>query len=78
MNNYIFFIFIFLFVVVVFPTQHPSEFKQFCLIYMKWVNQYPNGLSAGCCDINHSSNNILKEEYLGEPLLFCDGQYIYE
>jgi len=45
---------------------------------MKWVNQYPGSLSAGCCNTNHPSNDILKEVYLGEPLLFCGGQYIYE
>jgi len=55
-----------------------GEWEKFCLIYMQWVNQYPENLGAGCCEINHPSNDILKEEYLGEPLLFCGGQYIYE
>ena len=79
MPNFIFFIFLFIFLIaVVPPIHHPTEFKQFCLIYMRYVNQYPGSLSAGCCDINHPSNDVLKEEYLGEPMLYCDGQYIYE
>ena len=55
-----------------------TEFEEFCLIYMQWVHQYPGSFSAGCCEINHPSNDILKEEYLGESMLFCNGQYIYE
>jgi len=76
--NFLFFIYLFLFVIAVVPTHHLTEFEKFCLIYMKWVNQYPGSLSAGCCNTNHPSNDILKEVYLGEPLLFCGGQYIYE
>tara|TARA_R100001594_G_scaffold93434_1_gene127724 strand:+ start:262 stop:492 length:231 start_codon:yes stop_codon:yes gene_type:complete len=49
------------------------EFKEFCKTYMKWVNKYPKALSAGCCDIDHPSNDILKEEYLGDPMLICYG-----
>ena len=45
---------------------------------MQWVHQYPGSFSAGCCEINHPSNDILKKEYLGESMLFCNGQYIYE
>jgi hypothetical protein len=40
---------------------------------MKWVNKYPNSLSAGCCDIDHPSNDILKEGWEGESLLNCYG-----
>jgi len=42
------------------------EFKEFCKTYMKWVNKYPNAMSAGCCDFNHPSNNRHKIEYLGD------------
>ena len=51
------------------------EFKEFCAAYMPYVNKY-EGISAGCCEINHPSNDILKQGYKGESLLFCDGQEI--
>ena len=52
------------------------EFKEFCKAYMPYVNQYPDSMSAGCCDINHHSNDLLKEGYKGESLLICDGKII--
>jgi len=52
------------------------EFKEFCEKYMPYVNKYPASLSAGCCDIDHKSNDILKEGCKGESLLFCDGKEI--
>ena len=80
--NYFILFFLVLFLIITKPraaNKEPiSEFEKFCLIYMRYVNQYPNGLSAGCCEIDHPSNNKLKEEYLGEPMLYCNGQYIYE
>tara|TARA_S200000501_G_C20402731_1_gene559955 strand:- start:153 stop:410 length:258 start_codon:yes stop_codon:yes gene_type:complete len=51
------------------------EFKEFCAAYMPYVNKY-EGLNAGCCDINHPSNDLLKEGWKGETLLFCDGKEI--
>jgi len=54
------------------------EWERFCKVWMSYVNKYPKAMSAGCCEIDHPSNNKLKEEYLGEPMLFCNGQYIYE
>ena len=51
------------------------EFKEFCEKYMPYVNKY-EGINAGCCDTNHSSNDILKQGYKGETLLFCDGKEI--
>ena len=51
------------------------EFKEFCAAYMPYVNKY-EGLNAGCCEINHPSNDILKQGYKGETLLFCDGKEI--
>ena len=51
------------------------EFKEFCERYMPYVNKY-KGINAGCCDIDHPSNNILKEGWKGETLLFCDGKEI--
>ena len=50
-----------------------SEHATFCKSYMVWVNKYPTALSAGCCDYNHKSNDNLKEEYLGDPMLICYG-----
>ena len=52
------------------------EFKEFCNKYMPYVNKYPTSLSAGCCDINHPSNDFLKKGWEGESLLFCDGKEI--
>ena len=52
------------------------EFKEFCEKYMPYVNQYPASLNAGCCDIDHPSNDLLKEGWKGESLLFCDGKEI--
>ena len=42
---------------------------------MKYVNKY-KGINAGCCDINHPSNDIAKAGWKGETLLFCDGKEI--
>ena len=52
------------------------EFKEFCAAYMPYVDQYPGYLHAGCCDIDHPSNDILKEGWKGETLLFCNGKEI--
>lgn len=52
------------------------EFKEFCEKYMPYVNKHPASLSAGCCDINHPSNDIMKEGWKGETLLICDGKEI--
>ncbi len=52
------------------------EFKEFCEKYMPYVNKYPTSLSAGCCDINHPSNDVMKEGWKGETLLICDGKEI--
>ena len=52
------------------------EFKEFCAAYMPYVEQLPGKLHAGCCDIDHKSNDILKEGWKGESLLFCDGKEI--
>ena len=49
------------------------EWDKFCKTYIKWVNKYPKALSAGCCDIDHPSNDILKEGWEGESLLNCYG-----
>ena len=76
--------YLFLFVVaalILFPkeTQNQTidiykvEWDKFCKTYMKWVNKYPKALSAGCCDIDHPSNDILKEGWEGESLLNCYG-----
>ena len=76
--------YLFLFIVaalILFPkaTQNQTidivkyEWDKFCKSYMVYVNKYPNSLSAGCCDYNHKSNNNLKKEYLGDPLLICYG-----
>lgn len=76
--------YLFLFIVaalILFPkeTQNQTidiykvEWERFCKTYMKWVNKYPKALSAGCCDYNHKSNDNLKEEYLGDPMLICYG-----
>ena len=51
------------------------EFKEFCEKYMPYVNKY-EGLNAGCCDINHPSNDLLKAGWKGESLLFCNGKEI--
>ena len=76
--------YLFLFIVaalILFPkeTQNQTidiykvEWDRFCKTYMKWVNKYPKALRAGCCDYNHKSNDNLKEEYLGDPMLICYG-----
>ena len=51
------------------------EFREFCEKYMPYVNKY-KGINAGCCDIDHPSNDILKEGWKGESLLFCDDKQI--
>tara|TARA_B100000513_G_scaffold36391_1_gene13974 strand:- start:566 stop:811 length:246 start_codon:yes stop_codon:yes gene_type:complete len=51
------------------------EFKKFCAAYMPYVNKY-KGINAGCCDIDHPSNDLLKEGWKGETLLICDGKEI--
>jgi len=43
-----------------------NEWDEFCKVWMKYVNKYPNALSAGCCDFNHPSNDRQKIEYLGD------------
>jgi len=76
--------YLFLFIiaaVILFPKQtqnqtidiYKVEWDRFCKTYMKWVNKYPKALSAGCCDIDHPSNDILKEGWEGESLLNCYG-----
>ena len=42
------------------------KWERFCKVWMKYVNKYPNAISAGCCDFNHPSNDRLKIEYLGD------------
>tara|TARA_B100001250_G_C19539962_1_gene674280 strand:- start:202 stop:438 length:237 start_codon:yes stop_codon:yes gene_type:complete len=75
---------LFLFVVaalILFPkeTQNQTinnyqvEWDNFCKVWMGYVNKYPKALSAGCCDIDHPSNDILKEGWEGESLLNCYG-----
>ena len=54
-----------------------KEYKTFCKSYMVWVNQYPTALHAGCCEIDHPSNDLLKKGYKGEPLLICDWKKHY-
>ena len=44
---------------------------------MVWFNQYPTALHAGCCEIDHPSNDLLKKGYKGEPLLICDWKKHY-
>ncbi len=51
------------------------EFREFCEKYMPYVNKY-KGINAGCCDIDHPSNDLLKEGWKGETLLICDGKEI--
>ena len=51
------------------------EFREFCEKYMPYVNKY-KGINAGCCDIDHPSNDILKEGWKGETLFICDGKEI--
>ena len=56
------------------------EWERFCKVWMSYVNKYPQALSAGCCDYNHKSNDILKEGWEGESLLlcdYCDGEFCY-
>jgi len=50
-----------------------SEHATFCKSYMVWVNKYPTALHAGCCEVNHASNDLLKEGWKGESLLNCYG-----
>ena len=47
------------------------EWDKFCRVWMAYVNKYPNAMNAGCCEIDHPSNNILKEGWEGESLLMC-------
>ena len=56
---------------------YSKEHAAFCKSYMVWVNQYPTALNAGCCEIDHPSNDILKKGYKGEPLLICDWKKHY-
>ena len=51
------------------------EFKEFCEKYMPYVNKY-KGINAGCCDIDHPTNDIMKAGWKGETLLICDGKEI--
>ena len=50
-----------------------NEHATFCKSYMVWVNKYPTALHAGCCEVNHASNDLLKEGWKGESLLNCYG-----
>ncbi len=52
------------------------EFKEFCQQYMKHVELLPKYLSAGCCDVDHPTNDIMKQGWKGETLLICDGKEI--
>lgn len=52
------------------------EFQEFCNQYMKHVELLPKYLSAGCCDVDHSTNDIMKQGWKGETLLICDGKEI--
>ena len=53
-----------------------TDHEKFCKTYMVWVEKYPNQLSIGCCDINHPSNDIMKEGWKGQSLLICGGRAI--
>ena len=64
--KYLFLFFIFLSLNAQANENWTPEFKKFCKIYMVHVNQYPMHFSAGCCDFNHPSNDVLKIEYLGD------------
>ena len=79
--------YLFLFIVaavILFPkeTQNQTidiykvEWERFCKVWMSYVNKYPKAMSAGCCEIDHPSNDILKKGWEGESLLFCDGKEI--
>ena len=46
-----------------------EEYKTFCKKLLQFVSENPGGLSVGCCDYDHPSNDILKEDYNGEPML---------
>ncbi len=81
--------YLFLFIVaavILFPkeTQNQTidiykvEWERFCKTWMSYVEKYPKALNAGCCHYNHPSNAVLKEKYLGEPLLICDLEKYYE
>jgi len=52
------------------------EFQEFCNQYMKHVELLPKYLSAGCCDVDHPTNDIMKQGWKGETLLICDGKEI--
>ena len=76
--------YLFLFIVaavILFPkeTQNQTtdiyklEWERFCKVWMSYVNKYPKAMHAGCCEINHPSNDILKEGWEGESLLNCYG-----
>ena len=49
--------------------------KRFAFKHTQFMT-HPASLSAGCCDINHPSNDIMKEGWKGETLLICDGKEI--
>ena len=76
--------YLFLFIVaavILFPkeTQNQTtdiyklEWERFCKVLMSNVNKYPKEMHAVCCEINHPSNDILKEGWEGESLLNCYG-----
>ena len=83
--------YLFLFIVaavILFPkeTQNQTtdiyklEWERFCKVWMSYVNKYPKAMHAGCCEIDHPSNDILKEGWEGETLLlcdYCDGEFCY-
>lgn len=49
-----------------------NEYQEFCKKLLQFVSENPGGLSVGCCDYDHPSNDILKEDYNGEPLITKD------
>ena len=71
---FIFYIFIIWEDLVIAETADPYEMDLiiFCETLMRYVNQYPDYLSEGCCDYNHPSNDLLKEGWKGESLLRCN------
>ena len=75
MKYFVIFFFLSCFAIIIYPKfiskAEPTEFEQFCLKYMRWVNLHPKALNAGCCEVDHPSNDILKDDGEGESLLNC-------
>jgi len=62
--------FIFILFLFFFSAAHANDdYKTFCKTLLDFVKENPGGLSVGCCDYDHPSNDILKEDYNGEPLI---------